>query len=137
MRGKNFSFEILPKKKLKSITNNDLICVKNEEKTACKSQDCLQSSNKFVPSHDHETVTFRNFVSKYWEQLFHHHANAKKMQQYCLNLKSFVFGLPSMSEEPYCCWKSLLCSLLWCEQVCEQELIKTLFSSLFYIAISC
>ena len=33
LRGQNFNFEILHKKKWKNITENHLICVKNEEKT--------------------------------------------------------------------------------------------------------
>ena len=35
LRGQNFSFEILRKKKCKNITKNHLICVKHEEKN-CK-----------------------------------------------------------------------------------------------------
>ena len=73
--GKNFSFEILGKKKCKNITKNHLICVKREEKTvkevkmhkllvcACNSQDFEQGQKKFARSHDHVTVTFENFVS--------------------------------------------------------------------------
>ena len=74
MRGQNFNFEILRKKKDKNITKNHLLCVKyEEEKTAkevkmneflnraCKSQDFTQSQKNFARSHDHVTVTFRNF----------------------------------------------------------------------------
>ena len=73
LRGQNFSFEILRKKKWKNITKNCLICVKHEEEKtakevkmhkflvrACKSQDFAQSQKNFARSHDRVTVTFRN-----------------------------------------------------------------------------
>ena len=74
MRGQNFSFEIVRKKKCKNITKNHLICVKHEEKTAkevkmhkllacaCKSQDFAKSQKNFARSHNRDTVTFRNYV---------------------------------------------------------------------------
>ena len=59
MRGQNFSFEILRKKRCKNIPKNHLLCVKHEEKTAkevkmhkflaraCKSQDFAKKSESF------------------------------------------------------------------------------------------
>ena len=74
LRGQNFSFEILRKKKCKNITKNHLICVKHGEKTAkevkkhkflacaCKSQDFAQGQTNFARSHDRTTARFRNSV---------------------------------------------------------------------------
>ena len=71
LRGQNFSFEFMCRKKCKNITKNHIICVKHEEKTvkevkmheflvcAYKSQDFAQSQTIFALWHDHVTVTFR------------------------------------------------------------------------------
>ena len=74
MRGQNFSFEIMGKKRWKNITKNHLICVKHEYKKntvkafkmrnlllcACKSQDFAQRQKNCARSHNRETVTLRN-----------------------------------------------------------------------------
>ena len=64
MRGQNFSFEMLRKKKCKYIIKNHQIRVKHEEKTvkdvkmnhfvvcACKFQDFAQSQKNFARSHN-------------------------------------------------------------------------------------
>ena len=75
LRGQNFCFEILHKKKSKNITKKHLLCVKYEEEKnvkevkmhnflvfTCKSQDLAQSLKNCACSHDRETVTFRNSV---------------------------------------------------------------------------
>ena len=76
LRSWTFSFEILHKKEKKSHKKNHIICVKHAEQTvkgvemhnffvcAYKSQDCMQSQEKFEQWKNNETVTYKNLHMK-------------------------------------------------------------------------
>ena len=72
MRGQNYSFEILCKKKWKRSEKSPNMCETRRKKTkkefkmyeflvcACKSPGFAQSQKNFALSRDHDIVTFRN-----------------------------------------------------------------------------